>query len=165
MYLWPQRAGRYVYSIKDSKTRSYAWPTTYKKRAGIRACTIACPHSPCMIVYNIVKGLYREKFELWFLGYTHLCKILLYYISQKCRFNVRVRVQQQTSFNSLTYQKRIKDCKSATMFPNTAHLYMDQCEKFTKKYQLLKGQGPRDLIWLKVVSLGRSWWVGLTEDP
>jgi len=28
----------------------------------------------------------------------------------------------------------------------------------------LKGAGTRDLIWLKVVSLERSWWVGLTED-
>ena len=27
-----------------------------------------------------------------------------------------------------------------------------------------KGTGTRDLIWLKVVSLERSWWVGLTED-
>ena len=27
----------------------------------------------------------------------------------------------------------------------------------------LKGTGTRDLIWLKVVSLERSWWVGLTE--
>ena len=30
--------------------------------------------------------------------------------------------------------------------------------------KLLKGTGTRDLIWLKVVSLERSWWVGLTED-
>ena len=28
----------------------------------------------------------------------------------------------------------------------------------------LKGTGTRDLIWLKVVSLDRSWLVGLTED-
>ena len=27
-----------------------------------------------------------------------------------------------------------------------------------------KGTGTQDLIWLKVVSLERSWWVGLTED-
>ena len=30
--------------------------------------------------------------------------------------------------------------------------------------KILKGTGTRDLIWLKVVSLERSWWVGLTED-
>jgi len=29
---------------------------------------------------------------------------------------------------------------------------------------LIKGTGTRDLIWLKVVSLDRSWLVGLTED-
>ena len=28
----------------------------------------------------------------------------------------------------------------------------------------LKGTGTRHLIWLKVVSLERSWWVGLRED-
>jgi len=28
----------------------------------------------------------------------------------------------------------------------------------------LKGTGTRDLIWLKVVSLDRSWLVGLTDD-
>ena len=28
----------------------------------------------------------------------------------------------------------------------------------------LKGTGTRDLIWLKVVSLYRSWLVGLTDD-
>ena len=30
--------------------------------------------------------------------------------------------------------------------------------------ELLKGTGTRDLIWLKVVSLYRSWLVGLTDD-
>ena len=30
--------------------------------------------------------------------------------------------------------------------------------------RLLKGTGTRDLIWLKVVSLDRSWLVGLTDD-
>ena len=29
---------------------------------------------------------------------------------------------------------------------------------------LLKGTGTQDLIWLKVVSLDRSWLVGLTDD-
>ena len=29
---------------------------------------------------------------------------------------------------------------------------------------LIKGTGTQDLIWLKVVSLDRSWLVGLTED-
>ena len=29
---------------------------------------------------------------------------------------------------------------------------------------LFKGTGTRDLIWLKVVSLDRSWLVGLTDD-
>ena len=28
----------------------------------------------------------------------------------------------------------------------------------------LKGTGTRDLIWLKVLSLDRSWLVGLTDD-
>ena len=28
----------------------------------------------------------------------------------------------------------------------------------------VKGTGTRDLIWLKVVSLDRSWLVGLTDD-
>ena len=28
----------------------------------------------------------------------------------------------------------------------------------------LKGTGTRDLIWLKVISLDRSWLVGLTDD-
>ena len=28
----------------------------------------------------------------------------------------------------------------------------------------IKGTGTRDLIWLKVVSLNRSWLVGLTEN-
>ena len=28
----------------------------------------------------------------------------------------------------------------------------------------IKGTGTRDLIWLKVISLDRSWLVGLTED-
>ena len=34
------------------------------------------------------------------------------------------------------------------------------------KYLLgkIKGIGTRDLIWLKVVSLDRSWLVGLTDD-
>ena len=31
-------------------------------------------------------------------------------------------------------------------------------------YSLFKGTGTRDLIWLKVVSLDRSWLVGLTDD-
>ena len=31
-------------------------------------------------------------------------------------------------------------------------------------YTSLKGTGTRDLIWLKVVSLDRSWLVGLTDD-
>jgi len=31
-------------------------------------------------------------------------------------------------------------------------------------FWVIKGTGTRDLIWLKVVSLERSWWVGLTED-
>ena len=34
----------------------------------------------------------------------------------------------------------------------------------TKPFKYVKGTGTRDLIWLKVVSLERSWWVGLTED-
>ena len=29
---------------------------------------------------------------------------------------------------------------------------------------ILKGTGTRDLIWLKVASLDRSWLVGLTDD-
>ena len=29
---------------------------------------------------------------------------------------------------------------------------------------VLKGTGTRDLIWLKVISLDRSWLVGLTDD-
>ena len=29
---------------------------------------------------------------------------------------------------------------------------------------IFKGTGTRDLIWLKVVSLDRSWLVGLTDD-
>ena len=31
-------------------------------------------------------------------------------------------------------------------------------------FQNLKGTGTQDLIWLKVVSLDRSWLVGLTDD-
>ena len=31
-------------------------------------------------------------------------------------------------------------------------------------YRYLKGTVTQDLIWLKVVSLDRSWLVGLTED-
>ena len=31
-------------------------------------------------------------------------------------------------------------------------------------YGILKETGTRDLIWLKVVSLDRSWLVGLTDD-
>ena len=38
--------------------------------------------------------------------------------------------------------------------------------EFTKLQTIhyLKGTGTRDLIWLKVVSLDRSWLVGLTDD-
>ena len=37
---------------------------------------------------------------------------------------------------------------------------------FTENFKgiVLKGTGTRDLIWLKVVSLDRSWLVGLTDD-
>ena len=35
---------------------------------------------------------------------------------------------------------------------------------FGKSDRLLKGTGTRDLIWPKVVSLDRSWLVGLTDD-
>ena len=35
---------------------------------------------------------------------------------------------------------------------------------FKDRWTILKGTGTRDLIWLKVVSLDRSWLVGLTDD-
>ena len=35
---------------------------------------------------------------------------------------------------------------------------------FPKGWLTLKGTGIHDLIWLKVVSLERSWLVGLTDD-
>ena len=41
------------------------------------------------------------------------------------------------------------------------HFYPKMCSYL---HVILKGTGTRDLIWLKVVSLERSWWVGLTED-
>jgi len=36
--------------------------------------------------------------------------------------------------------------------------------KLQRLWNLFKGTGTRDLIWLKVVSLDRSWLVGLTDD-
>ena len=36
--------------------------------------------------------------------------------------------------------------------------------KFHTCFICFKGKGTRDLIWLKVVSMDRSWLVGLTDD-
>ena len=36
--------------------------------------------------------------------------------------------------------------------------------KIAKIVPVFKGTGTQDLIWLKVVSLDRSWLVGLTDD-
>ena len=75
-------------------------------------------------------------------------------------------MQQQKTFLFITLQKRKK-------FENIlGYDSRDLVLSIHEKNQTLKischfpikGTGTRDLIWLKVVSLDRSWLVGLTGD-
>ena len=59
-------------------------------------------------------------------------------------------------FNKLLYMYCTYKYKYGKLYANKHYLMYS-------KYSL-KGTGTRDLIWLKGVSLERSWWVGLPED-